>query len=132
MKVFLVFVFVLFCLLLFFFIFFYFFFWQQPCFHTGHNKGGEGVRRIFLSFRHRLGSSIAGCCLVAQLCFFFLPTRLLCPWVSQARILEWVAFSFSDNYLFKTLSQSSTKTYKTIMIIIITLQNRASQKSLDP
>ena len=24
-----------------------------------------------------------------------LPTRLLCLWISQARILEWVAFSYS-------------------------------------
>ena len=31
------------------------------------------------------------CCLVAKSC----PTRLLCPWMSQARILEWVAISFS-------------------------------------
>ena len=58
------------CFFLFFFIFF---FWQQPCFHTGHNKGGDGGRRIFLSLRHRLGSSIAGCCLVAQSCLFETP-----------------------------------------------------------
>ena len=51
-------------------VFFFFFFWQQSCFHTGHKKGGEGERRIFLSLRHRRGSSIAGCCLVAQLCLF--------------------------------------------------------------
>jgi len=25
------------------------------------------------------------------------PTRLLCPWISQARILEWVAISFSQD-----------------------------------
>ena len=40
------------------------------------------------------------CFLVAQSCLFFLwphrvATRFLCPWISQARILEWVAISFS-------------------------------------
>ena len=27
--------------------------------------------------------------------YVLLPTRLLCPWFSQARILDWVAISFS-------------------------------------
>ena len=41
------------------------------------------------------------CCLVAKLCLTLLrlhwlwPTRLLFPWISQARILEWVAISLS-------------------------------------
>ena len=47
-------------------------------------------------------SSVYGCicCLAAKLCLTLQshelqPTRLLCPWISQARILEWVAISFS-------------------------------------
>ena len=41
------------------------------------------------------------CCLVAKSCpallwpHGLLPTRLLCPWDFQARMLEWVAISFS-------------------------------------
>ena len=29
------------------------------------------------------------------------PTRLLCPWILQARILEWVAISFSNAWKWK-------------------------------
>ena len=34
------------------------------------------------------------------------PTRLLCPWIFQARILEWVAISFSDG-IFPTQGSNS-------------------------
>ena len=43
-------------------------------------------------------------CLVAKLCLTLLrlhwlwPTRFLCPWISQARTLEWVAISLSRGY----------------------------------
>ena len=44
------------------------------------------------------------CYLVAKSCLILLgprglyPTRLPCPWISQARMLEWVASSFSRGY----------------------------------
>ena len=51
--------------------------------------------------QHNSGTELMTCVLVAQLCLTFCnpmgysPPGLLCPWVLQTRILEWVASPFS-------------------------------------
>ena len=69
---------------------------------TFRNWGGSFIYRQFgetWMWKVRRKGSLC-CCLVAKSCPTLLPphgqqpTRLLCLWVSQARILEWVAISY--------------------------------------
>ena len=54
-----------------------------------------------LAVSQKIKHSYHCCCLATQSCLILLqphglyPTKLLCPWISQARILEWVVISFS-------------------------------------
>ena len=47
------------------------------------------VHSTFVSFK------FCYCCLICKLCLTLCDPRLLCPWDFQARILHWVAISFS-------------------------------------